>query len=74
MERAREIWEELGLPPLQVRAPWHGYSLGDWNETWERFAQRAVAGRWDETGAETYARRRGGMQPETPVREIERDD
>lgn len=74
MERAREIWNELGLPQLEVRSPWHGYSLGDWNETWERFAQQAVAGRWVENGAETYARRRAGMTPETPVREIEGDD
>ncbi len=74
MERAREIWEELELPALDVRAPWHGYSLGDWNETWERFAERAVVGRWDESGRETYARRRGGMKPETPAREIEGDD
>jgi 4-hydroxy-3-polyprenylbenzoate decarboxylase len=74
MEAAREIWEELGLPQLQVRAPWHGYSLGDWNETWERFAQQAVAGRWDENGEQTYARRRGGMKPETPARDVEGDD
>ena len=74
MTRAREIWEELGLPELEVRVPWHGYSLGDWNDAWERFAQRAVAGRWDENGEETYARRRGGMKPETPVRDIEGND
>ena len=74
MERAREIWEELELPALEVRAPWHGYSLGDWDDAWERFAQRAVEGRWDETGEETYARRRGGMKPETPARDIEGDD
>ena len=32
MERAQAIWKELGLPPLTVRPPWHGYSLGDWSE------------------------------------------
>lgn len=74
MERARAIWEELDLPPLQVRAPWHGYSLGDWNDVWTRFAERAVAGQWDENGRETFARRRGGITPETPVRDVERDD
>ena len=31
MERARAIWNGLGLPPLTVKPPWHGYSLGDWN-------------------------------------------
>jgi 4-hydroxy-3-polyprenylbenzoate decarboxylase len=74
MERARAIWEELDLPALTVRAPWHGYSLGDWSDAWERFAENAVAGRWVENGSATYARRRGGMQPETPVRDIEAND
>jgi hypothetical protein len=27
-----------------------------------------------DNGRETFARRRGGITPETPVREIERDD
>lgn len=74
MERAKAIWEELGLPSLTVRAPWHGYSLGDWTDAWEQFARRAVDGRWDENGRETFSRRRGGMTPETPVREVEPDD
>ncbi|HSG63551.1 MAG TPA: UbiD family decarboxylase [Gammaproteobacteria bacterium] len=74
MERAKVIWDELGLPPVQVRAPWHGYSLGDWTETWETFARRAVAGEWPQSGRETYARRRGGVTPETPVRELEHGD
>ena len=30
MERAKGIWEELGLPPLRPQPPWFGYSLGDW--------------------------------------------
>ncbi len=28
MERAQALWQELGLPKLAVRPPWHGYSLG----------------------------------------------
>jgi 4-hydroxy-3-polyprenylbenzoate decarboxylase len=71
MERARGIWEELGLPALTPQPPWHGYSLGDWAEDWELFARRAVAGDWERNGAETFARRRGGVTPETPVREVE---
>ena len=71
MERARAMWEELGLPTLKPQPPWHGYSLGEWDETWERHAVRAVEGRWKENGLETFARRRGGLVPETPVREIE---
>jgi UbiD family decarboxylase len=71
MERARAMWEELGLPALKPQPPWHGYSLGEWDAAWDRYAARAVAGRWDESGAETFARRRGGLTPETPVREVE---
>jgi 4-hydroxy-3-polyprenylbenzoate decarboxylase len=72
MERAQAIWAELGLPALTPQPPWHGYSLGDWNEAWETFARRAVAGDWETSGRETFARRRGGLTPETPVREVEK--
>jgi UbiD family decarboxylase len=71
MERARGIWEELGLPTLSPRPPWHGYSLGDWADDWETYARRAVKGEWEQSGAETFARRRGGVTPETPVRDVE---
>ncbi len=71
MMRAKEIWEELGLPPLSPQSPWHGYSLGDWSDPWDRFAEAAVAGDWEESGENTHARRRGGMKPETPARDIE---
>ena len=75
MTNARAIWEELELPALTVRPPWHGYSMGDWTETWERFAENAVAGRWEENGVHSFARRRGGdIKPETPVSEIEGND
>jgi UbiD family decarboxylase len=72
MEKARAIWEELDLPPLTVRPPWHGYTLGDWTETWTRFAERATAGDWEKNGEETFARQRGGVTPETSVRAVER--
>lgn len=71
MERAKKIWEELGLPTLNPAAPWHGYSLGDWNDVWEGYARRAVSGEWEQSGRETYARRRGSLTPETPVRSVE---
>ena len=69
MERAHAIWDELGLPTLSPQPPWHGYTLGDWSETWETYAQRAVTGGWEQSGAETFAQRRGGLTPETPVRD-----
>jgi 4-hydroxy-3-polyprenylbenzoate decarboxylase len=71
MERARAIWEELGLPALKPQPPWHGYSLGDWDAAWDEYARRAVVGAWEQTGAETFRRRRGGLTPETPVRDVE---
>jgi 4-hydroxy-3-polyprenylbenzoate decarboxylase len=71
MEKARDIWKELGLPPLTMRVPWHGYSLGDWNDAWDAFARNAVSGDWDKNGENTFSRRRGGITPETPVRNVE---
>jgi len=70
MERARTMWEELGLPPLKLHQPWHGYSLGDWDAVWDVYARRAVTGQWEETGKETFARRRGGLTPETLVKSV----
>ena len=68
MEHARQLWEELELPPLKVQAPWHGYTLEDWTDTWEQYAQRTVAGDWEETGKETLLRQRRDKMPEAPVR------
>ena len=68
MEGARAIWEELGLPAITAKSPWHGYTLGDWTDTWERYARRAIAGDWEQNGKETIARRRSDVTPETPVR------
>jgi UbiD family decarboxylase len=74
MEQARTIWQQLGLPALTPQPPWHGYSLGDWSQAWDVYAARAVAGQWETSGAETFARRRGGLTPETPVRDVEGKD
>ena len=71
MERARAIWKELKLPPITARQPWHGYSLGDWDAVWDTFAERAVAGQWEQTGRESFARRRAGLTPETPVKSVD---
>jgi 4-hydroxy-3-polyprenylbenzoate decarboxylase len=72
MTRARKIWEDLQLPRLSPQPPWHGYSLGDWSDLWSGFADAAVTGDWRATGENTYARRQGGMKPETPARDIEK--
>jgi 4-hydroxy-3-polyprenylbenzoate decarboxylase len=74
MERAQSLWKELGLPAITPHSPWHGYSLGDWNDSWEQFARNAVGGAWEKNGDETWMRRRGGLKPETPVRTVEEAD
>lgn len=58
MERARQIWDELGLPRLAPEPPWYGYSLGDWPPELERQAGLAAAGRYSEVGewARSHAR------------------
>jgi UbiD family decarboxylase len=68
MERARAIWEELGLPALRPQAPWHGYSLGDWLPQWDEAARRAVQGLYLENGRISAERRRSGLKPETKFR------
>ena len=72
MQRAKDLWDELGLPPLVMTQPWHGYTLGEWNDTWEKFAQRAVAGDWEANGDETILRRREDLSPETPTSKVEK--
>jgi 4-hydroxy-3-polyprenylbenzoate decarboxylase len=57
MERARELWEELGLPALQPEVPWHGYSLGDWSDALDAEAELAARGDFWETGARQAERR-----------------
>ena len=70
MERAKELWEELGLPPLNPESPWHGYSLGDWSEEWDRLAERATQGDYLENGKRSAQRRRSGVKPNTHVRAV----
>ena len=72
MSRARVLWEELQLPRLTPQPPWHGYELGDWAEQWTDYAKRAVDGDWETNGAMTAAVQKGGMKPETPVRDVEK--
>jgi hypothetical protein len=66
------LWERLGLHPLTVTSPWHGYQLGDWIERWEMFARRAASGDWELSGRETLERQRDGVMPEESVREVEK--
>jgi UbiD family decarboxylase len=68
MERAKGIWEELGLPPLRPQPPWFGYSLGDWHDEWDQAAARAARGEYLENGRVSLGRQKKGLKPETKFR------
>jgi UbiD family decarboxylase len=68
MENAKVLWERLGLPELKPQVPWFGYSLGDWEEEWDRNAQRATLGDWMERSESYRQRRRRGVTPNTSTR------
>jgi hypothetical protein len=70
MERAKLIWEELGLPPLKPQTPWFGYSLGEWPDELEAAAARAVKGDYFETGKLLVKRRRRDVTVNTEVRDV----
>ncbi len=71
MERAKAIWEELGLPKLKPESPWFGYSLGEWSEEFDRAAALAVKGDYFETGKAIAKRRRKDVRMNTEVRDVE---
>lgn len=68
MERARKIWEELGLPKLRPQSPWFSGPQGDWLPQWEAAAKRAAEGRYLENGRASEKLRRKGLKPETKFR------
>ena len=68
MERARKLWEELGLPKLRPQSPWFGAPDGDWLPQWDEAAKRAATGRYLENGRASEREQRGGMKPETRFR------
>ena len=68
MERAKKIWERLGLPALRPQAPWFGYSLGDWLPQWDAAAKRAATGGYLENGRISERQQKKGLKPETKFR------
>jgi len=70
MEGAKELWERLGLPPLQPESPWHGYSLGDWTDEWDEMAKRAAEGNYLENGRRSAQYRRKDVAPNTSIRDV----
>jgi hypothetical protein len=68
MENAKQLWEKLGLPSLRPESPWHGYSLGDWEEEWDKFADEAAAGEWMQRDESYRRRERRDVRPNTSTR------
>jgi UbiD family decarboxylase len=71
MEKAKTIWDRLGLPSIKPESPWFGYSLGDWSDEWEEAAKRCAEGDYLENGRRTNQRRQKDIFPETSVRDVE---
>lgn len=71
MDKAKALWERLGLPDLKPESPWHGYELGDWNDYWDEMAKRAAEGDYKINGQLTQQRLVQNVKPETLVSELE---
>ena len=67
MERAKALWERLGLPPLKPESPWHGYELGYWPAELARQAELATRGDYFAVGAELARQRCADMPMNAPV-------
>ena len=50
MERALQLWNELGLGPLKLKTPWYGYNLGYWTKDDEENAELIVKGDYRAVG------------------------
>jgi UbiD family decarboxylase len=70
MERARKIWDELGLPRLKPETPWFGYSLGEWSAELDAAAERATSGDYFDSAKGLEARRRSDVRMNTEVRNV----
>jgi len=69
MERARELWTELGLPQFTPQSPWFGYDLGHWPADLEKQARLAASGDYFSRGEELKRQRRNDVGMNTPVEE-----
>jgi hypothetical protein len=70
MERAKVIWEELGLPKLKPESPWFGYSLGEWSPEFDAAALRATRGDSLDGAVLLQQRRRKDVRMNTEARRV----
>jgi 4-hydroxy-3-polyprenylbenzoate decarboxylase len=71
MERAKLIWEELGLPKLKPEQPWFGYSLGEWSAELDAAAEAATRGDYLDNAKALEKRRRKDVAMNTEVRRVQ---
>jgi 4-hydroxy-3-polyprenylbenzoate decarboxylase len=68
MERARKVWDDLGLPRLRPQPPWFGTASEDnWPGSWDEAARLAASGRYLDNGRASEKKKRKGLKPETRV-------
>jgi hypothetical protein len=72
MDRAKVLWEELGLPKLRPQSPWFGAAAGDWLPHWDEAAKRAAEGDYLVNGRASEREQRAGLKPETRFRPDEK--
>lgn len=58
MKEALRLWQEEGLPRLNLKEPWWGYELGYWPEEEKQEAAMATKGEYYKTGEKLARRRR----------------
>ena len=68
MERALTQWElqEL-LPKPRLQQPWHGYTLGFWNDNLQEDADLIAEGKYAAVGAKTEKRQGRDGESSFPV-------
>ena len=68
------VIQDATIPPLKPESPWHGYSLGEWSDTWERAARNATRGEYLRNGERTWQMRRAVAEPQTPLDAVPDED
>src|SRR5262245_64704746 len=71
MERAKTIWEELGLPKHKQASPWVGYSVGEWSSDLDEAAARATRSEYLDAAKGLEKRRRKDVRMNTEVRNVQ---
>lgn len=62
MEHAIDLWNKHGMPPLKLKEPWWGYSLGYWPQENEEEAAAALRGEYYKTGEKLAGRRKPSQE------------